>query len=223
LEKTQALKGESDGPVWRAKKRISLIRSDLPAMRPPIALPCPSINLVAEWLTRSSPLPERLLEVRSGEAVIDDRDQIVLTAESTKPLKIDEIESRIERCLDKYQPCLRPDGIYPALRRVQIDIGCRDAPFREYLIQNLVRRTEEGTRGNDVITGFEESTHRRKDRRHAGSAGQSILGPFEPTYLLDQLRIVGIGKSGIDISRNLIGEECTCLLMRRRKRKLEVR
>jgi hypothetical protein len=95
---------------------------------------------------------------------------------------------------------------------VQIDIGCRDAPFREYLIQNLVRRTEEGTRGNDVITGFEERAHRRKDRRHAGSAGEAILGPFEPTDLLDQLRIVGIGKSGIDISRNLIGEECACLL-----------
>src|SRR6218665_285762 len=55
FERIHALKGDMAGPVCRAKKRISFIKSFLPKTTPPITRPCPSKYLVAEWVTKSAP------------------------------------------------------------------------------------------------------------------------------------------------------------------------
>jgi len=55
LDKTQALKGDKAGPVCLPNNFISDIKSFLPTVTPPNTRPCPSIYLVAEWITRSAP------------------------------------------------------------------------------------------------------------------------------------------------------------------------
>src|SRR6185295_3626194 len=55
FESNHALNGDMDGPVWRAKNRISFINSFVPSTAPPITRPCPSINLVAECVTICAP------------------------------------------------------------------------------------------------------------------------------------------------------------------------
>ena len=55
FDKIQALNGDIAGPVCRQNARTSLIISLLPRTMPPQTLPCPSINLVAEWVMMSAP------------------------------------------------------------------------------------------------------------------------------------------------------------------------
>src|SRR5690554_3306442 len=55
LESIHALKGDKEGPVILENRYILSISFSLPTVIPARTLPCPSINFVPEWITRSAP------------------------------------------------------------------------------------------------------------------------------------------------------------------------
>ena len=102
------------------------------------------------------PIAQRLLEIGRGKAVVDQREKPVLAAELGKPLQIDQLQSGIGGRFDEDHPGRGLDRRRPAFRGTQIEVGRGDPPLGKNLVQDLMGRSKECPRGEQVVSGSEQ-------------------------------------------------------------------
>ena len=97
------------------------------------------------------PVFEWALQVRCGEAVVDHERNPASACALSQPGEVDQFEPGIAWGLDVDQPGVLAEQTLPAGRIANVGVVRVHPPFGEHAGEDLVRRTEERTSGDDMV------------------------------------------------------------------------
>ena len=124
---------------------------------------CPFMYFVALSMTRSKHARGGPEERRTGEGVVDERNQTVLGGETGHRLEIGHLDQRVRERLHIDQPRAGCEGGGPRIRILGINAGVVDAEAGEVVGEQVRRTPVHHVLDQQVIAGAEESQKRRRN------------------------------------------------------------
>ena len=129
--------------------------------------------------------PDRLLQDRGGEDVIDDDPGTGLSGDGDDGRDIDDLKRRVGRGFEEEHLGVRLDRIFPLADVGAVDQRRLDAVFREDFGQDVMAGAKQGASRDHVISALELADQGGPDRRHAacrGETGLRILQQRHPVF-----------------------------------------
>ena len=136
---------------------------------PPMTVPWPPMNLVAECTTMSAPCSIGRHRYGVGHRVVDDQRHARLVRDAGDRLDVEDVAARVADRLGEEQLGVRPHGGAPRVEVVRVlDEGDLDAELGQRVVEQVVGAAVERRAGDDVVAGPGEVEDRQRLGRLAG-------------------------------------------------------
>ena len=123
--------------------------------------------------------PERLLEGRAGEGVIDHGGNAARAPKVRQRPDVEHLEDGIRGRLEVDQTCVGPEGLLKILRPRRGDEGGRSVHARQLAIEKVVSGAVERSGRHHVVARFDVAQNRGRDRRHSRGERQGRFSSLD--------------------------------------------
>ena len=176
-------------------------------MTPPIDVPWPPINFVADSTTMSAPHSMGRQRIGVAEVLSIISGTPCSWAMLASRLNVGDVEFGIAQGLSVDSPRFPVDGRPQAVKIVGIDKAYGDAQPRQRVVEQVVGAAIERGGGDDLVSGAGQRGNGQGFGGLAGGGGQRGRSPFERGHpLLEDIRR-RVHDAGVDVAEFLQGKE----------------
>ncbi len=176
-------------------------------MIPPMEVPWPPMNLVAELMTMSAPCSMGRVSMGDGGGVVDDEGQAVLVGDGGELVDVDDVELGVAEGLGVDGAGFGVDGGAQAGEVVGVDEADGDAELGQGVVEEVVGAAVERGGGDDLVAGLGEGEDGEGLGGLAGGGGERGDSAFERGDALLEDVGGGVHDAGVDVAELLQAEE----------------